>query len=156
MKRFTFTLESVLNHRKLLEENEQTALASIRQALCLKTEERDRLQDQIALSRESVKECASGVVDMERLRILNRFIEKLETDLQSVRQALLDLKNREQAQIQRWVEARKRKEILEKLKEKSFSTYERAHREMEQKLLDDLTTGRFRRTDEQDLPAKKD
>jgi flagellar export protein FliJ len=53
------------------------------------------------------------------------------------------------------VQAKRRREVVDKLKEKKLAHYEREAREMEQKLLDELAIVNFRHGDVQELPGGK-
>jgi len=57
------------------------------------------------------------------------------------------------AQLSRVLEARKGREMVEKLKDNSLSVYKKETQALEQKMLDDLSATQFGRLDKQNLPT---
>ena len=71
------------------------------------------------------------------------------------RSQTMKLEEEKRMQSERLVQARKKREILEKLREKGIDSHQRELREVEQKLLDELSTVKFARRYGQDLPSEK-
>ena len=68
-------------------------------------------------------------------------------------QRILKLENEKRQQAKELMEARRKREVLDNLKEKGLTSHERGVRVMEQKLLDDLTAMKFKPADEKSLPG---
>jgi flagellar export protein FliJ len=66
---------------------------------------------------------------------------------------LLKLEQDRVAQLSRVLEARKGREMVEKLRDDSLSEYKKETQALEQKMLDDLSATQFGRLDKQDLPG---
>ncbi len=153
MKKFSFNLESVLNHRKLLEEREQEKLSKIHQALLLAQSQKEGLRLQTKECLQMMAQEQKGLIDLDKIRHLASYIEKLELDIAELAQQILKIEVEKERQTECLIEARKQREIVDKLKEKRHATYDREGRELEQKLLDELSVVQFKHQDAQKLPG---
>lgn len=153
MKKFFFNLESVLNHRRLLEEREQEKLSKIHQALLLAQNQKEGLHLQIEDCFKMMAQEQKGLIDLDKIRHLASYIDKLELEIAQLAQQILKIEVEKQRQMECFVEARKQREIVDKLKEKKHATYEKEGRELEQKLLDELSVVQFRHQDAQKFPG---
>jgi flagellar FliJ protein len=155
MKQFSFNLESVLNHRKLLEELEEQKLNKINQSILEMEDLRRRMREESAECRNLLHKPTPGEIDVEQMRHLVVYLNKLDQEIHQSTLLLNRLEEDRRKQSENLIEARKKREILEKLKDKSFSQYQSELKGMEQKLLDELVTERFGFGDEQNLPGSK-
>ena len=57
------------------------------------------------------------------------------------------------AQLSRVLEARKGRDVVEKLRDESFSEYNKETQALERKVIDELSVTQFGRADKQDLPT---
>jgi flagellar export protein FliJ len=81
------------------------------------------------------------------------YLQKLEKEIYQILIHLARLNEDKRVQSEKLVEVRKKREILDKLKEKSFANFQYELKGMEQKLLDELVTERYGLQDEQKLPG---
>ena len=155
MKKFTFNLQSVLDHRLLLEEREQEKLLKIQQEIAFAEASRQRLRSEIHELRLQMAQPEPGEVQVEKVLQVTRYIGKLEADVATFARKLAQLEQEKRSQSQVFLEARRKREVLENLKDKNLDQYQRELSVMEQKLLDELAVGKFAPQDEQNLPAGK-
>ena len=155
MKKFTFNLQSVLDHRLLLEEREQEKLLKIQQEIALTEADRQRLRNEIHELRLRMAQPEPGEVQVEKVLQVTRYIGKLEDDVATFARKLAQLEQQQRSQSEVFLEARRKREVLENLKDKNLNEYRREESAMEQKLLDELSAVKFAPQDEQNLPAGK-
>jgi flagellar protein FliJ len=155
MKKFTFNLQSVLDHRLLLEEREQQKLLKIQQEIALAEAGRQRLRTEIHELRLQMAQPEPGEVHVEKVLQVTRYIGKLEDDVATFARKLAQLEQQQRSQSEVFLEARRKREVLENLKDKNLDQYQRELSAMEQKLLDELSAVKFAPQDEQNLPAGK-
>ena len=155
MKKFTFNLQSVLDHRLLLEEREQEKLLKIQQEIALAEAGRQRLRNEIHELRLQISQPEPGEVHVEKVLQVTRYVGKLEADVAALTRKLAQLEQEQRSQSQGFLEARRKREVLENLKDKNLNQYQRELSAMEQKLLDELSAVKFAPQDEQNLPAGK-
>ena len=153
MKQFSFRLEPVLNYRRLIEDGEESKLRGIQSAILKTQQTRDELGTQIERCGRSLAERSTGTLDMDEVRTLSSYLDKLRAELARISQTLLQLEQDQKRQLAILLEARKEREVVEKLREDHFSDYRREAEAMEQKVLDDLTVTQFGRFNKQDLPT---
>lgn len=153
MKRFTFNLQSVLDHRLLLEEREQEKLSKIQQEIALAEAGRQRLRNEIHELRLQMAQPEPGEVHVEKVLQVTRYVGKLEEDVAALARKIAQLEQQKRSQSEVLLEARRNREVLENLKNKNLAQYEREASAMEQKLLDELAAVKFAPLDEQNLPA---
>ena len=155
MKKFTFNLQSVLDHRLLLEEREQEKLLKIQQEIALAEASRQQLRTKIHELRLQMAQPEPGEVHVEKVLQVTRYIGKLEDDVVALTRKIAQLEQQKRTQSQVYLEARRKREVLENLKDKNLDQYQRELSAMEQKLLDELSVIKFATRDEQNLPAGK-
>ena len=153
MKQFSFKLDPVLTYRKLIEDNEEQKLHRIQAAIVELQKVRDDLKTKIELSGRRLREQSCGTIDIEHIRSVSAYLEKLQAEMMRAVKALFKLEQDRLAQLSRVLEARRGREIMEKLRDDSFSEYKKETQALEQKMLDDLSATQFGRLDKQNLPA---
>jgi flagellar protein FliJ len=152
VQRFSFKLESVLAYRKLLEDGEGQKLTRIQTAI-LETEHGIRKTGlEISHYMEVLKDLTRGTIDIERLRHFLSYLDKLRDDQLRASRQLLKLKEDWQIQRRELMEARKKREIVEKLKHKSQVLHDREAQVLERKLLDEISVMQFGRQSRQEFP----
>jgi flagellar protein FliJ len=156
MKKFAFNLQSVLDHRLLLEEREQEKLLKILQEIVRTETGRRELGSEIEALRLRTAQPGPGEVHIEEVLQATRYIGKLEGQMAMLAQKIAHLEQRKRSQADALMEARRQREVLENLKEKYLAQHAYEAGVMEQKLLDDLAVVKFAHEDEQNLPAGKD
>lgn len=153
MKKYEFNLEAVLSHRKLKEELEEQKLMKIFQTIHELENLRQQMMHEADEGRNRLHRPIPGELDMEEMRQLAAYLDQLEKQIKETAVLRGKLEEDRQRQSDKLVEARKRREILEKLREKSFASYQFELKGMEQKLLDEIATGRFGRDGVHNLPG---
>ncbi len=154
MKRFSFNLEAVLNHRKLLEELEEQKLNKIFSSIRDLESLLKRMLHEAEECRKTLHKPTPGEINVVEMRQMVDYLQKLEQEIRQAQVHLSRLNEDRRIQSDKLVEARKKREILDKLKEKSFANFQYELKGMEQKLLDELVTERYGLQDEQNLPGQ--
>jgi flagellar FliJ protein len=153
MKQFSFKLEPVLNYRRLVEDGEEHKLRGIQAAILETQRTRDDLGTQIENCGRTLEARSQGTLDMDEVRTLSAYLERLRAELDRTSQVLSKLEQDRKQQLASFLEARREREVVEKLKEDRFSAYRKETETLEQKVLDDLSVSQFGRSGKQDLPT---
>jgi flagellar FliJ protein len=149
VKQFNFQLEPVLAYRRLIEDGEEEKLRGI-QAAILKTQQtREDLGTQIELCGKNLEERSHGAIDMDEIRSVTRYLDKLREELVRTSQTLQKLEQDRKSQLATLLEARKDREVVEKLREDRLSDYRKETKAVEQKLLDELSVTQFGRINDE-------
>jgi flagellar protein FliJ len=144
-KRFRFKLQSVLELKIKLEDEEKRKLADL---IALQAREEQvlyQLQQQRAAMILEFKEKQCGGINVTELQMYSYTIEKLKNDIINQQLRLREIAIRIEEQRQRLIEATQEKKIYEKLKEKQQEAWLAEEEYEEKKLIDELATIKFAR-----------
>jgi flagellar export protein FliJ len=155
VKKFSFHLEAVLRHRKLQEDTEQQKLVKIHLAIQQAQQLKEALRAVVAEHRQMLTQQVRGRIDLDKVRHLNLYLEKVDEDIVQVSHVLSRLEEDRRIQIEKLKEAKKQTEVIENLKGKSLCRYEKEAKAMEQKLLDELSVTQYGVSNKHNLPIRK-
>ena len=117
MKKFTFGLKSVLDHRKILEDNERQRMLKIQQAIQKALNVKEKLQEESLEYRKLLTKQGKGPVDIDQIRHLSLYLDKLEKDILQLTHLISKLEEDKRLQVERLLQAKKNRDIVEKIKE---------------------------------------
>ncbi len=143
MKRFAFRLETVLRHRRNLEEKERNELFRLVSMLNQKVEQMKRLQDK---SDETIQELTGKKLEeFEHSEIgwFHTYLEHLRREMEKCRSQIAQLEDQIQLQKVALIEASKRKKIIDTLKTRQEKEYFVRVEKEEQKAIDEIVVIRF-------------
>jgi flagellar FliJ protein len=142
---YTFNLQIVLDHRHVIEDNLKKELAEIKQQVTqarhqLDTMKRKEMDTAAVLKDEQAKGLSSdGVIAYHAY--LKRLADRIERQTSTLGK-LVETESEKQNEL---LEAMKRRQILEKLKEQGLDRYNQALLKKEMDLIDELAVNRFAR-----------
>ena len=143
MKKFQFKLQAVLNHTECEEEQRKLELAQLHFKKQQAELELERLVLARMRSREKLTAQQSGTLDMEEINSLREHIEQLSAQVEQQRQQVEALEVEVAAKTEEVLQAMKKRQMLEKLREREEQEYNLAANRLEEKLLDDLIGPRY-------------
>lgn len=142
---YTFNLQIVLDHRQFIEDNLKKELAEIKQQVTrvrqqLETMKRKEMDTATVLKKEQTKGLSSdGVIAYHAY--LKRLADRIERQTSTLGK-LVEVESEKQNEL---LEAMKRRQILEKLKEQGLDRYNRSILKKEMERIDELAVNRFAR-----------
>ena len=140
-KGFRFRLERLLDLRRAKEGVAQRALADARRAV---EEEERRLAELLAEAEEGRRTSRGqrkGLLDLDVLRLQERYRNTIEERIGTSRERLLALGKAEQEARASLTEAMKAVKVLERVREKRLAEWTRAEDREERKFLDEVALG---------------
>lgn len=142
MKKFAFSLQSVLNLQLKIEDQEKQAF---REATMKLTEEEDKLRELMRQRdgyENDLKEALSGVLDVVKVNSIKHSIDVMKSRIRTQMIAVhIAEKNVEAARI-RLTEAMVNRKTYEKMREKAFEEYKKEAEAEESKEIDELVSFR--------------
>lgn len=135
---FNFSLESVLNHRRLVEENIQKELALLQMSL---VDERNILRTYEETRKKLVGEfqCKQKKgTTISNAFLYLPFIDRVSMDIDKQKKTVLEFEEKVEKKRLELIEASKKKKTMEKLKEKAFNTYKQELIKTEQDFLNEV------------------
>lgn len=143
MPRFRFNLETVLKHRRNIEEREQTKLGAIN---CHLQAAIRHMQDLSSLQNETRREL--GLKKVERIDAAElgwyyTYLDWLDRESETAGKKIADLNRQMEEQKIVLIEASKNKKILDKLREKRMKQHLASLEREEQKAVEDFVVMHF-------------
>lgn len=141
---FRFRLQSVLEHKEKIEEEEQRELARLKE---IQKNEEERLQwlqmTRVQEMLELQEKSAQGVLDVVEIQMYHGHLKRLDREIVEQEIALQRITAEVEEQRRRLLKASQERKTYEKLKEKHRAAFEAALDEEERKLIDELATTRY-------------
>jgi flagellar FliJ protein len=140
---YTFKLQTVLDHRQFIEDNLKKEFADIRQQAVaarqeLETLKKKEMNTAAALKQEQAAGLSSAQV-VAYQAYLNRLADRMD------RQVLLisEIEEKESQKQDELLDAMKRRQILEKLKDQGLDRYHATMSQKEMKFIDEIAVNQF-------------
>jgi flagellar protein FliJ len=144
MKRFAFTLETLLRHRRNLEEKQRIELYRLysqRQSqLDRRKELLDRQEDALT---ELAEKRMAVTTDHEEMHWFYPYLDRLQSEISVCAKRIVQLEEAIEAQRTVVVQASKDKKVLDKLKSRQEKEFNSELEKREQKTIDELVTVQF-------------
>jgi flagellar protein FliJ len=146
VKKFRFKLQSVLDLKQKLEDEEKRKLADLMQLQAQEERKLLHLQQTRAQRIQEFKEkqCQGGI-NVTELQMYSYIIEKLKNDIINQQLRLKEIAIRIEEQRQALIKATQERKTYEKLKEKRHQAWIDEEEYEEKKFIDELATIKFAR-----------
>lgn len=156
-KSFKFRLQTILDYKKDLEDQEKEKLAKI----LAKIEEAIAYKHHLQVTRQNAtvelkEKQRAGGIDVNQLRFYTNYLKKLDNDIVQAELEIQKLRAMEKKQREALLEAAKQRQVYEKLKEKHKEEFDEEQAEIERKLIDELATIKFARKIMQENQEKEE
>ncbi len=140
MKRFEFTLETVLKLREGQEREWENRLASI-------TGECSNIRRNIDLYAAEKSRCAleNQFNDVNSLMAVANYQARMDNQVKEAQKMLVIKEKERESVLKDFIEASKKRKILDKLKEKKIEEYHHLRNKHEEKLTDDINNSAYGR-----------
>jgi flagellar export protein FliJ len=142
MRKFVFRLQIVLDHALRQEEECLQELARLQGLLFLTVEAIERAKVDVQNMKVFLATQQQGVFDASRLMEWRMHLEALNGVVAAVEQERKALEGQVEAQRQRVLDARRKRQGLEKLRDKQYDDHRMEHERQELKNLEDITLPR--------------
>ena len=140
MKKFQFSLQTVLEYKQQVLENLQAEHGAILARIRRQEERIERMEaDYRALSSEFNQRKAEGITVLEAMKY-EQYLRSSERQLEQAYERLRSLRQQEEKKRGEVVEAKKETSTIEKLKEKKLESYNKAVQKSEEAFIDEFVT----------------
>lgn len=140
---YRFSLETVLTHRKHMEDALQKEFAKCKKELLLEEENLARREKVIMQNLEALQEKQKVGVMVSDIILYDRYIKQISIDRDRNIHRIIELKNQLRQKVSALVEAMKDRKILDRLKEKELETYRRELDRKEQIFMSEIAVSGF-------------
>jgi flagellar protein FliJ len=143
MKKFSFRLESLLQHRNHLEEKERNKFTGIRNQLLVETENIQALRTKQAEALAELGRRKSGICDEQEIKWHYRFLDRIALELEQAARRIAELEGKLEIQKQIMIEAMRDKKMIENLRSKREKEFLTSIERTEQKSVDEIVVTRY-------------
>lgn len=143
MKKFVFRLETLLYHRRSIEERERIKFSRIRGELLAELDHLETLQAKHAETRSELALKKSGECDSREISWFYRFLDRLSLEMAVARERIAQLERELEVQKQIMIEASRDKKMIENLRLKKEKEFLVSLERQEQKSIDEIVVTRF-------------
>jgi flagellar protein FliJ len=143
MKKFVFRFETLLKHRRNIEEREQEKFTRIRSEMLAEIARQDALIAEQNQTRKQLVSLQSSGCDLQEIQWCYAFIDYLDQELKKSIGRLIELEKKIEEQRRIMVAASRDKKIIENLKSKRTREYLISSEREEQRNLDEIVVTRF-------------
>ena len=140
---FQFSLEKILELRERLE---QQAAAELSRLKSLEAEEKEKLamqRQQRQVQLEAWRNKIQGTLDLDELDAYRRWLEVLDASVAQQQALVEELQLSVKRQTDEYLAARRKRQVLEKLREHEYERFCQELLRKEQRELDDIAATRF-------------
>lgn len=123
MKKYSFSLEKVLEYDTFIQNKETDILCTLKNEYNALKAKHDALQKNYELSKARYQKCCEEGMPLRKAVTLRLFIEKQRNQLNRLEVQMAEKRRQIEAQINRLLEVTKDKRTIEKLKEGSIAQY---------------------------------
>jgi len=142
---YTFNLQTALDHRQFIEDNLKKELAEIKQQVLKAREQLDAMKRKEMDTAAVLKNEQARGLSSDGVIAYHAYLKRLADRIKNQTSALGKLMGTESEKQGELLEAMKRRQILEKLKERGLDRYNQAMLKKEMELIDELAVNRFAR-----------
>lgn len=143
---YQFNLEPLLNHQRFIEDQHQKGLAEIRLKLEEQKTQLERLLRKEAQMTAQLKKKHSGALSSDDLILYRHYFDRLRDDIANQRARAAETERCFRVKQEELMEAVKKRETLEQLKEKGLSAYQEKLTRKEQADLNEAALGLYNRS----------
>jgi len=139
--KFKFKFDTVLKHRKLLEDKEAKEFYKRHSKLDKETATLNDLLNRYKDSQTELARKKEQGIDIAELKIYYTYMNALKLDIRAQRIKVKQADAKKEEQRKELVKAQKNKKVIDKLKENKINEFKEEERTQDLKTLDDINSG---------------
>ena len=140
---YKFSLQSLLNHRKHIEENLDKELGRIKRAMNNEKRKLENITKQKIKCRKELQKNQDDGHRVSEIILCFNYLDKLSKDIDKQRRRLKDVEQKYDIKRNELMEAMKKRKTLERLKEKEMQAYNYSKMKVEQDMMNEVAANRF-------------
>ena len=142
---YKFSLQSLLNHRKHLEENLDKELGRIKRALNIEVRRLERLTKNKIKCQQNLQKKQDDGKKINEIILCFNYLHKLSIDIDKQKKCLKDVKKEYEVKRSELIEAMKKRKTLDRLKEKEMKAFNYSEMKVEQEIMNEVAANQFSR-----------
>jgi flagellar protein FliJ len=140
---YKFSLQSLLNHRKHIEENLEKELGRIRRVVNNEKRRLENIRKEKIKCRGEIQKRQGDGKKVNEIILCFNYLDKLSKDIDKQKRCLKDVEKKYDIKRSELIEAMKKKKTLDRLKEKEMKVFEYSKMKVEQDIMNEVAANRF-------------
>ena len=140
---YKFSLQSLLNHRKHIEENLEKELGRIKRVVNNEKRRLEKIRKEKIKCREELKKKQSDGKKVNEIILYFNYLDKLSKDIGKQKRCLKDVEKEYDIKRSELIEAMKKRKTLERLKEKEMKAFNYSEMKVETNIMNEVAANRF-------------
>ncbi|MBT8352142.1 MAG: flagellar export protein FliJ [Deltaproteobacteria bacterium] len=142
---YKFSLESLLDHRKHLEENLDKELGRIKRALNIEVRRLERLTKNKKKCQQNLQKNQGDGRKINEIILCFNYLHKLSIDIDKQKKCLKNVEKEYEIKRSELIEAMKKRKTLDRLKEKEKKAFNYSEMKVEQEMMNEVAANQFNR-----------
>ncbi|MBT8358789.1 MAG: flagellar export protein FliJ [Desulfobacterales bacterium] len=142
---YKFSLESLLDHRKHLEENLDKELGRIKRALNIEVRRLERLTKNKKKCQQNLQKNQGDGRKINEIILCFNYLHKLSIDIDKQKKCLENVEKEYEIKSSELIEAMKKRKTLDRLKEKEKKAFNYSEMKVEQEMMNEVAANQFNR-----------
>lgn len=142
---YKFSLESLLDHRKHLEENLDKELGRIKRALNIEVRRLERLTKNKKKCQQNLQKNQGDGRKINEIILCFNYLHKLSIDIDKQKKCLKNVEKEYEIKRSELIEAMKKRKTLDRLKEKEMKAFNYSEMKVEQEMMNEVAANQFNR-----------
>lgn len=138
MKQFVFALQPLYDMQESNEKKTKLQMAGIEEELLKRKKDLELLDKNFRKASEDYRICVSRGAQASKIKEYGEFFERLKAVIVLVQEKIEYLENEKEKCLQKLVQIRKEKKLLDKLRESKYEEYMEESKKQQDKRIDDL------------------
>lgn len=140
---YTFNMQTVLDHRQFIEDQLKKDLAEIRQQVMAAQQQMKLLKRKEMDTRTALKQEQAEGVSSDQVVTYHAYLKRLSDRIARQVTVISEIRERESKKQDALLEAMKKRQILEKLKDQSLDRYNQMMLKKEMNFIDEVAINRY-------------
>ena len=140
---YTFNMQTVLDHRQFIEDQLKKDLAEIRQLAMAAHQQMKSLKSKEMDTRAALKLEQTQGVSSDQVVAYHAYLQRLSDGIARQVAIISEIKDRESKNQEELLEAMKKRQVLEKLKDQGLDRYNQMMLKKEMNFIDEIAVNRF-------------
>jgi len=140
---YKFSLQSLLNHRKHIEENLDKELGRIKRVVNNEKRRLENIGKEKIKCRKELREKQGAGKKVNKIILYFNYLDKLSKDIDKQKRCLKDVEKEYDIKRSELIEAMKKRKTLERLREKEMKAFNYSEMKVEQDIMNEVAANRF-------------
>ncbi|MBW2608183.1 MAG: flagellar export protein FliJ [Deltaproteobacteria bacterium] len=140
---YKFSLQSLLNHRKHIEENLDKELGRIKRVVNKEKRRLENIGKEKIKCRKELREKQGAGKKVNKIILYFNYLDKLSKDIDKQKRCLKDVEKEYDIKRSELIEAMKKRKTLERLREKEMKAFNYSEMKVEQDIMNEVAANRF-------------